>query len=54
MENSIEFAHFNQQYLLVKNLHEETARYTAAVDEDEEEFVFSSIKVTKSLLNQIY
>jgi len=36
LTSSPEFQHFNQQYVLAKKLHEETAKYTAAVDEDEE------------------
>lgn len=54
LTSSPEFQHFNQQYVLAKKLHEETAKYTAAVDEDEEQLVFSSIKITKALMNQIY
>lgn len=36
LRNSEEYNHFKEQYEVIKQIHEETDKYTKAVDEDEE------------------
>lgn len=54
IEHSTEFAHFSEQYRIVKEMHSLTERYSHAVDEDEEEKVEASLRQSKQLYAQIY
>ena len=53
LSNSPEFNHINEQFKLVKLLHEETIRYTSIVEEDEEDKVFQSLKKAKNIMAEI-
>ena len=53
LENTPQFQLLSEQYKTVKELQEETFKYTAAVDEDEEDKVAASIRKSKNLLQII-